>query len=393
MAQQTNSLFSHLVCVECGNVYSKDLVSTVCDDPDCKSILSAKYNLSSNTLTKEDLKNRPSTLWRYKEFLPVLDVANIVSLGEGFTPILKLQNLPHIDGKNVLLKDESNNPTGSFKARGLSVAVSKAKELGINTFVIPTAGNAGGALAAYAARAGLKAYVFMPKLTPNAFKAEAKLFGAEVTEVNGNISDCGKLANALAAENGWFDVSTLKEPYRLEGKKTMGYEIAEQLNWSLPDVIFYPTGGGTGIIGIWKAFDELEELGWIGSKRPRMIAVQSDSCNGIYKAFHNKEIRSEYIDNGFTVANGLRVPKPYADKVILEVLRDSLGDSVSVSDADILDALYELSSKEGLFVAPEGAALWYAYKFLVKNGQLDNAETVLLLNTGSGYKYLDNIQI
>ena len=393
MAQQTNSLFSHLECVECGKIYSKEVVSTVCVDPDCKSILSAKYDLGKNSITKDDLKERSSTLWRYKEFLPVLNDANIVSLGEGFTPILTLNNLPNIEGRTILLKDESNNPTGSFKARGLSLAVSKAKELGITTFVIPTAGNAGGALAAYAARAGLKAHVFMPKLTPNAFKAEAKLFGAQVTEVDGNISDCGKLANALAAENGWFDVSTLKEPYRLEGKKTMGYEIAEQLNWNLPDVIFYPTGGGTGIIGIWKAFDELEELGWIGSKRPRMIAVQSDSCNGIYQAFHHKEERSEYIDHGFTVANGLRVPKPYADKVILKVLRDSHGDSVSVSDADILSALYELSSKEGLLVAPEGAALWHAYQFLSKNGRLENAETVLLLNTGSGYKYLDNIQI
>jgi len=391
MTQRTNSLYSHLECVECGKVFSKDIIHTLCDEPDCKSILSAKYNFGANSLTKEELKNRPATLWRYKEFLPVLDEANIVSLGEGFTPILKLHNLPHIDGRNVILKDESNNPTGSFKARGLGVAVSKAKELGVRTFVIPTAGNAGGALAAYSARAGLKAYIFMPKLTPNAFKAEAKLFGAEVTEVDGNISDCGKLANALATENGWFDVSTLKEPFRLEGKKTMGYEIAEQLNWNLPDLILYPTGGGTGIIGIWKAFDELEALGWIGSKRPRMIAVQSDSCNGIYKAFHNKESRSEYIDNGFTVANGLRVPKPYADKVILTVLRDSDGDAVSVSDTDILAALRELSSKEGLFVAPEGAALWHAYKYLATNGKLGENETVLLLSTGSGYKYLDNI--
>jgi len=389
MTQQTKSLYTHLECVECGKVFSKESVHTLCDEPDCKSILSAKYDFGANTLTKEELKNRPATLWRYKEFLPVLDEANIVSLGEGFTPILKLNNLSHIDRRNVILKDESNNPTGSFKARGLGVAVSKAKELGIKTFVIPTAGNAGGALAAYSARGGLKAYIFMPKLTPNAFKAEAKLFGAKVTEVDGNISDCGKLANALATENGWFDVSTLKEPFRLEGKKTMGYEIAEQLNW--PDVILYPTGGGTGIIGIWKAFDELEELGWIGSKRPRMIAVQSDSCNGIYKAFHNKEPRSEYIDNGFTVANGLRVPKPYADKVILKVLRDSGGDSVSVSDTDILAALRELSSKEGLFVAPEGAALWHAYKYLATNGKLGESETVLLLSTGSGYKYLDNI--
>ncbi|MDR0542662.1 MAG: threonine synthase, partial [Dysgonamonadaceae bacterium] len=217
-------------------------------------------------------------------------------------------------------------------------------------------------------------------------------FGAEVTEVDGNIADCGKIANQLAAENGWFDVSTLKEPYRLEGKKTMGYEIAEQLGWDVPDVILYPTGGGTGIIGIWKAFGELEKLGWTGAKRPRMVAVQSDSCNGIFTAFHQKEIRSTYMDKGFTVANGLRVPKPYADKVILQVLRDSNGYSVSVTDEEILVSLHELASREGLFVAPEGAALWHAFKTLSGNGFISDGETILLLNTGSAYKYLDNIK-
>jgi threonine synthase len=393
MTQLTGSLFSHLSCVECGKNYEGKQLQTICKIDDCKSILSAQYNFEANKLTKEELKNRPASLWRYKEFLPVLDEKNIVCLGEGFTPILQLNNSGlYTNGKRVLLKDESNNPTGSFKARGLSVAVSKAKELGVKTFVIPTAGNAGGALAAYAACAGLKSHIFMPKLTPSAFKKEARLFGADVTEVDGNISDCGKLANALAAENEWFDVSTLKEPYRLEGKKTMGYEIAEQLNWLLPDIILYPTGGGTGIIGIWKAFDELEKLGWIDSKRPRMVAVQSDSCNGIYTAFHQNENRSTYKDNGFTVANGLRVPKPYADKVILQVLKYSNGDSVSVSDPDILAALRELAAHEGLLVAPEGAALWHAYKVLNQTGRIKEGETVLLLNTGSGYKYLDNIQ-
>jgi threonine synthase len=324
----------------------------------------------------------------------VKEERNIVTLGEGFTPILPLLNLEqHTAGRQVLLKDESNNPTGSFKARGLSVAVSKAKELGVAAFVIPTAGNAGGALAAYAARAGLKAHIFMPKLTPAAFKAEARLLGAEVNEVDGNISDCGKLAHAEALAKGWFDVSTLKEPYRLEGKKTMGYEIAEQLAWTLPDTILYPTGGGTGIVGIWKAFDELQQLGWIGSKRPRMVAVQSDSCNGIYTAFHDKSPRSAYKDKGFTVANGLRVPKPYADKVILQVLRDSNGSSVSVSDDDILSALREIASHEGLFIAPEGAALWHAFKVLNRSGWIREGETVLLLNTGSGYKYLENIPV
>ncbi|MDR2783985.1 MAG: threonine synthase [Treponema sp.] len=389
----TKSLFTHLECALCGKEHSKEKVNTVCENAECRGILSAQYDFSRNTLTKEELKNRPATLWRYKEFLPVSDERNIVSLGEGFTPILQLNNLgEHTRGKQVLLKDESNEPTGSFKSRGLSVAVSKSRELGVRELVIPTAGNAGGALAAYSARAGLKAHVFMPELTPRAFKAEARLFGANVTEVDGNISDCGKLANALAAENGWFDVSTLKEPYRLEGKKTMGYEIAEQLNWTLPDVILYPTGGGTGIIGIWKAFGELEQLGWIGGKRPRMVAVQSDSCNGIHLAFQNNETTSTFKDNGFTVANGLRVPKPYADRVILQVLRESGGNSVSVSDAGILAALKELASREGLLPAPEGAALWHAYKALSQSGWIKDGETALLLNTGSGYKYLDNIE-
>lgn len=386
-----NSLFTHLQCVKCGKIHDHRHLQTVCTESSCRSILSAQYDFASNTLTKEDLKNRPASLWRYKKFLPLYDEQHIVSLGEGFTPVLPLLNLKQTAGKRVLLKDESNNPTGSFKARGLSVAVSKAKELGVSAFVIPTAGNAGGALAAYAAKAGLEAHIFMPRLTPSAFKTEARLFGADVTEIDGNISDCGKIAHALAEENGWFDISTLKEPYRLEGKKTMGYEIAEQLDWQLPDVILYPTGGGTGIIGIWKAFDELERLGWTGSSRPRMVAVQSDSCNGIYTAFHQNAPRSEYKDSGFTVANGLRVPKPYADRSILKVLKESNGYAVSVGDADILSALKEMAAHEGLFVAPEGAALWHAFKALNRSGWIKNGETVLLLNTGSGYKYLDNI--
>ncbi|MDR2120486.1 MAG: threonine synthase [Tannerella sp.] len=388
----SQSVFTHLECAHCGKTHAKELPNTVCTDEACKAILYARYDFSANVPTKQDLKHRPPSLWRYREFLPVVDDKNIVTLGEGFTPVLPVTNLTaHTDGKRVLIKDESGNPTGSFKARGLCMAISKAKELGLSAFVIPTAGNAGGALSAYAAKAGLEAHVFMPKLTPRAFKAEAALFGAEVIEVDGNISDCGKLANKLAAENGWFDVSTLKEPYRLEGKKTMGYEIAEQLDWNVPDVILYPTGGGTGIIGIWKAFGELQQLGWIGSKRPRMVAVQSKSCDGIYTAFHRKEIRSTYKDEGFTIANGLRVPKPYADGVILQVLRESNGNSVSVGDADILSALRELADGEGLFVAPEGAALWHAYKELNRSGWIKDGETVLLLNTGSGYKYIDNI--
>ncbi|MDR2791972.1 MAG: threonine synthase [Tannerellaceae bacterium] len=389
----TGSLFTHLVCVACGKEYGRNEVRTVCTEEGCGSILSARYAFDANVLDREALKSRQPSLWRYREFLPVLAEEHVVSLGEGGTPLLLLPNLSktYAAGRKILLKDESGNPTGSFKARGLSVAVSKAKELGIKEFVIPTAGNAGGALAAYAARGGLTAHIFMPRLTPAAFKAEARLFGADVTEVDGNISDCGKLAHAGAQANGWFDISTLKEPFRLEGKKTMGYEIAEQLGWTVPDVILYPTGGGTGIIGIWKAFDELQRLGWIGEVRPRMVAVQSDSCDGICTAFHRNERQSTYKDAGFTVANGLRVPKPYADKVILQVLRDSGGYAVSVSDADILAALRELAAREGLLPAPEGAALWHACKTLIASGWIAEGETVLLLNTGSGYKYLENI--
>ena len=331
-------------------------------------------------------------MWRYKELLPVIDINNIISLGEGFTPILPLQNLAYIAGDTrVYWKDESGNPTGSFKARGISTAVSKAKELGIDAVVIPTAGNAGGAFAAYAAHAGIKAVVYMPKLTPKVFKDECRLYGADVVEIDGNISDCGRIANEQALVNRWFQVSTLKEPYRLEGKKTMGFEIAEQFNWTLPDVILYPTGGGTGLIGIWKAFDELEQLGWIDSKRPRMVAVQSKSCNGIVKAFHDGQLSSEFIDGGFTVANGLRVPKPYGDKIILRILRQSNGNALSVTDAEMITALKEIAKYEGMLIAPEGAALWHAFKQLKASGWIKQQETVVMINTGSGYKYLENI--
>ncbi|MDR1382379.1 MAG: threonine synthase [Planctomycetaceae bacterium] len=389
---QTNSLLTHLQCVSCGKEYSKEELHTVCEDENCKAILSAQYDFHSNTLTKDELRFRPATMWRYREFLPVFDSENIVTLGEGFTPILPL-NLTNqsVGNPRVFYKDESLNPTCSFKARGLSAAVSKAKELGVRETVIPTAGNAGGALAAYSARAGIKAHIYMPKLTPNAFKTETVLFGAELREIDGNISDCGKLSQAEAAKHGWFDVSTLKEPYRLEGKKTMGYEIAEQFDWNIPDVILYPTGGGTGMIGIWKAFHELEQLGWIDAKRPRMVAVQSESCNGIHLAFQSGQTSSAFKDNGFTVANGLRVPKPYADKVILQVLRESGGNSVSVNDTEILASLREIAAREGSLWSPEGAALRHAFQVLRQSNWIADNETVLLLNTGSGYKYLENL--
>ncbi|MDN5289435.1 MAG: threonine synthase [Mucilaginibacter sp.] len=387
------SLLKNLICPECGTVHHAEVINTVCTNEACKSTLFAQYNLNTG-INKSILQGREATMWRYREFLPVIDEKNIVTLGEGFTPMIPVENLKSFIGDNVVFwKDESGNPTGSFKARGISVAVSKAKELGIQTIATPTAGNAGGALAAYASRGGMKAIVYMPRQTPKVFKDECRLYGADLVEIDGNISDCGKLVNEHAQLNNWFQVSTLKEPYRLEGKKTMGFEIAEQFNWQLPDVIFYPTGGGTGLIGIWKAFDELEQLGWIGSKRPRMVAVQSKSCDGIVKAFHAGQYVSEFADGGFTIANGLRVPKPYADKVILKVLRESRGTAITISDEEMSVALKEIARHEGMLIAPEGAALWQAFKKLKHTGWIKPEEKVLLINTGNGYKYLENINI
>ena len=385
------SLFTDLVCPECGTVHDRLAINSVCIN--CKSTIFSRYNFDK-TLSKDILVGRPANMWRYREFLPVIEDRNIVSMGEGFTPIIPIENLKAaIEGNQVFWKDESKNPTGSFKARGLCMAVSKAKELGIKTLAIPTAGNAGGALAAYAARAGIKAIVYMPKLTPLVFKQECQLYGAELHEVDGNIADCGKIVMDNVEANGWFPVSTLREPYRLEGKKTMGYEIAEQFNWQLPEVVMFPTGGGTGLIGIWKAFDELEQLGWIGSQRPRMVAVQADSCAGIVTAFNKGESTAEFVDGGFTIANGLRVPKSYADKIILRSLRESNGVAISVTDAEMNAGVKEIAAKEGFLVAPEGAALWQAYKKLKATNWIKPGETVVMINTGSGYKYLENITI
>jgi threonine synthase len=389
--QKPASLITHLTCTGCGHIYDAGIIHIYCSQPGCGQTLFAQYNCHGAP-NKEVLKNRPANMWRYREFMPVIDDAHIISLGEGFTPMVPLRNLSYLTGDNeVVWKDESGNPTGSFKARGLSAAVSKAKEFGVHTIAIPTAGNAGGALAAYAARAGIKAVVYMPKLTPQVFKDECLLYGAQLIEVDGSISDCGKLVNEHTLENGWFQVSTLKEPYRLEGKKTMGFEIAEQFNWQLPDVIFYPTGGGTGLIGIWKAFDEMEQAGWIGSYRPRMVAVQSASCDGIVQAFKAGTPDSEFVDHGFTIANGLRVPKPFADRVILKVLQLSKGTAITITDTEMSDALKQIARHEGMLIAPEGAALWSAYLKLKASKWVLPGEKVLLINTGSGYKYLENL--
>lgn len=321
--------------------------------------------------------------------LPVFDKRNIVSLGEGFTPILNLKNTADKLGLlTLMMKDESFNPTGSFKARGMSMAISKAKELGIRKCIVPTAGNAGGAMAAYCAKAGIKAVVVMPSHTPHAFKHEVEMFGAELVLVDGLISDCAKKVREINAGGEYFDMSTMKEPYRLEGKKTMGYEIAEQLNWSLPDVILYPTGGGTGLIGMWKAFDEMIEMGWIPDRRPRMIAVQAENCQPIVESWNGKQRDASEYKGRPTLANGLAVPNPFAEKMIMNVLKESGGRPIPVPEQEIVKAQKDVGRNEGCFIAPEGAALFVALKEMIRTNEVRANEKILLLNTGSGYKYI-----
>jgi threonine synthase len=332
---------------------------------------------------------RPAGIWRWAEIMPVREEKHRLALGEGDSPLLPAARLGESLGfSNIYIKDESMNPTGSFKARGLGVAVAMAVELGIRDLVIPTAGNAGGALAAYAARAGLAAHVFMPQDAPLANQLEVRAFGADLILVEGIISDAGKLAAEQAAKHGWFDVSTFKEPYRVEGKKTMGLELAEQFHGELPEVILYPTGGGTGLVGMWKAFDEMEQLGWIGPKRPRMVTVQAAGCAPIVRAFDQGAERAEFWQNAETLAAGLRVPGPFADRLILQALRASHGRAVAVSDDEITECQKEVASKEGIFAAPEGAATLAAFKKLVQEGWIKTQERAVLFNTGTGLKYL-----
>lgn len=331
-------------------------------------------------------------MWRYHNMLPVVNKQNIISLGEGMTPLLQLNTL----GKKyalpqLFLKDESLNPTGSFKARGLSVAVSKAKEMGITSCVIPTAGNAGGALSAYCAKAGIQATVIMPKHTPVIFQQECKLYGAEVILTEGLISDCGKLAKAMQQQKGVFDMSTLKEPYRLEGKKTLGYEIAEQFDWQLPDVIVYPTGGGTGLIAIWKAFKEMIVMGWIENKLPKMIAVQVENCQPIVYSWKGLHANASAYKGKASLANGLAVPNPFGEDLIIETLTQSSGCALAVTEQEMISGVKEIAASEGILVAPEGAAVWKGLLKLLADGFIDPDEKILLLNTGSGYKYLENI--
>lgn len=346
------------------------------------------------TLSKEDLKQCEGTMWRYLEMLPVLQKENIVSLGEGYTPILQLTNLAKkYELRSLQLKDEGQNPTGSFKARGLSMAISKAKEHGVEGCIIPTAGNAGVAMAAYCAKAGMRATVVMPRHTPKAFREECYWYGAEVVLVDGLINDCAARVKELNSKGELLDVSTLKEPYRLEGKKTMGYEIAEQGDWSLPDVILYPAGGGTGLIGIWKAFKEMQQLGWLpaDAKLPRMVAVQAANCRPLVETFYGRQANAQQYVGKPTIANGLAVPRPIGEQLMLQTLRESGGTAISITEAEMLTGLQELGAREGLFVAPEGAAVWMAARKLVDTGSISPDEKILLLNTGSGQKYMENL--
>ena len=332
-------------------------------------------------------------MWRYREMLPVLKDENIITLGEGMTPLFRLQKLADRFGfSDLLIKDESSNPTGSFKARGISVAVSKAKEFGIEQVVIPTAGNAGGAMAAYCAKADIACTVIMPTHTPEVFKQECRLYGAELLLVDGLINDCAKKVAELNKSKFYFDMSTLKEPYRLEGKKTMGYEIAEQLNWQLPDVIIYPAGGGTGLIGIWKAFKEMKILGWITGALPRLIAVQSTKCAPILYALEDPLNWKQNFTPGATIANGLAVPYPFGMDMMLQVLKESGGAAIAVEEEEIISGVKEMAKTEGLLISPEGAATWRALLHLHQTGKINASEKVLLLNTGSGYKYIDNLE-
>ena len=386
------SVISHLECARCAKQYEAGRVHNLCA---CGSPLWVRYDLRRLDAARwrEQLATRPPTLWRYREVLPAKDESSVVSLGEGCTPVLHARRLGEKLGMaNLYLKDESLNPTGSFKARGLAVAVSMAKELGIDRLAIPSAGNAGGALAAYAAHAGLAAIVFMPEATPLVNRMECHLFGAEVVLVPGSIKDCARALRHRAEAEGWFDCSTLREPYRLEGKKTMAFEVVEQLHGRVPDAMIYPTGGGTGLIGMWKAFEEMQQLGWIGERRPRMFAVQAMGCAPIVRAFARGADRAEEWPEPKTIASGLRVPSAIGDFLMLRVLRESRGGALAVEDGAMLDAVCELAETEGLVTSPEGGATLAALRRLLMDGFISRQETIVLFLTASGYKYMEVLQ-
>jgi threonine synthase len=380
---------THLECSKTGQVYDADMLHNLSK---AKAPLLARYDLElvKQNLDKSDFRNRERGMWRYRELLPVSNDKFRISLGEGSTPLRKVETLgENLGFTNLYIKDEALNPTGSFKARGISAAISAALQRGAKAFAMPSAGNAAGAMAAYAAEAGVPAHVFMPEDTPLAFRLECEYYGAEMELVDGLITDCGRIIEERKESEGWFEVSTLKEPYRLEGKKTMGFELAEQCNWQLPDVVIYPTGGGTGLIGMWKAFDEMEKLGWIGSKRPRMVSVQTEGCAPIVKAFNNKMKSAEPWQNAKTVVSGLRVPHAVGDFLILQALYDSNGTAVAVSDEELIDYSKTMAKHTGIFPAPEGGATLAALLKLKEQQWVGEDEKVVLFNTGSGFKYME----
>ncbi|MBA2527337.1 MAG: threonine synthase [Pyrinomonadaceae bacterium] len=382
---------THLECAACGLEHEAQRLHNLCRE--CGKPLLVRYDLerAGRSLTKESLSGRRADMWRYREVLPVESDENVVTLGEGWTPLLRTERLGRKLGlRNLYIKDESQNPTQSFKARGMTAAVSMAKELGARKLAVPSAGNAAGALAAYSARAGLECFIFMPRDTPRANVVECEQTGAHVSLMDGLITDCGAEVGRRKEAEGWFDVSTLKEPYRIEGKKTLGYELAEQLGWTLPDVIVYPTGGGTGLIGMWKAFDEMEKMGWIGLERPRMVTVQAAGCAPIVRAFEEGKRFADEFPNAATVASGLRVPRAIGDFLIIDALRESGGTAIAVTDEELIAATREIGSAEGLFCAPEGAACLPALRKMIKAGQVKPEERVVLFNTGAGVKYLES---
>lgn len=375
---------TYLECTKCGAHIDADHPQTVC--PNDGGVLYVRYSLKNikKDFNRGSLASRPATMWRYAEVLPD---SPPVSLGEGFTPML-----PSREFRNVFIKEEGLNPTGSFKARGMSVAVTMAKAYRLKKLAAPSAGNAASALAAYAAAAGIEAHIFMPRDVPMANRVECESYGARVTLVDGLISDCARMVAERKEKEGWFDVSTLKEPFRLEGKKTMGYEVAEQFDWKVPQGIIYPTGGGVGLIGMWKAFEEMETLGWIGSGRPKMVVVQSSGCAPIVKAWNEGGLTSDFWPDATTLAAGLRVPKAYGDYLILDILKQSGGIAVAATDAEIMEAFHHWARVEGIFAAPEGAASLVAYRKLRAQGFFSAEDRVVLFNTGSGLKYLDVLE-
>ena len=390
---QIESAIDHIHCSACGRTYNPDQLVTVCDE--CGKVLLVAYDLerAARTMTAEALAGRTWNLWRYAEIMPVRDAAHRLTLGEGGTPLLQAPRTGKQLGlSNLLVKDEGRNPTGSFKARGLGAAVSRARELGVTTIALPSAGNAAAAASAYAARGGMQAVVFMPQDAPPVFKAECRALGAKVYLVNGLINDAGKIVRKNGAQRGWFDVSTLKEPYRAEGKKTMGIELAEQLGWRLPDAIIYPTGGGTGIVGMWKAFNELERMGLIGSNRPKMVVVQSSGCAPIVRAFDNGDRHAPLWEGAETVAPGMRVPVAIGDYLILDAVRESGGTAIAVSDDELLASMRSVSSGEGMYVSPECGAAFAAAGKLREGGLLKENDQVVVFATGSGLLHTELIE-